>query len=173
VNRFLVPLIVTIVGGVIAAAMVAALHIGGTSGGGGSSGGGGGGGGGGGYSPAAGSTSPAADPGTSNSVSPKACVFLYPYQTCTSSNGKVYVDENNTSSTAGCTFNFQIDWGDGLYSSVPITGGSTPGTFTLADHFYKYSGTYTITESASVTSGSCTLSATSSSFTAHLVSPGG
>jgi hypothetical protein len=172
VNRFFIPLIVTVIGGVIAAAVVAALHIGGSSGGGG---GGGGGGEGAGYSvpTGGGGGSPTAGPSTSNPVSTKACVFLYPNQTCTSSNGEVYIDENNTSSTAGCTFNFLIDWGDNLYSSVPISGSSTTGTITVADHFYKYSGTYTLTVSASVTFGSCTLSATSYSFTVQLVSPGG
>jgi hypothetical protein len=135
VNKFFIPLIVTVVGGVIAAALVAQLHIG---------------------------NSPPGGTGPSNSCvllwpSELGCTSSDPRVTLD--------DQFLHDCTAGSTINYQISWGDGSpIQSLNHTVGAA-GPFFVADHTYGQKGTYSIQLNDTATSGSCQTIPVDYSFT--------
>jgi len=145
-------LTVTIIGGVIVAMIVAYWHIGGSPGDSNS------------QTPVSHQTSIApnslssssGDSGESISAPSRPCYLLYPNElNCASSNPEVTLDDSFDVSTYGCTFNYQINWGDGSpIQSINFTGGSA-GAFFVANHTYDSKGTFAIHLNDTVTYGQC------------------
>jgi Protein kinase domain len=100
---------------------------------------------------------PAPDPGPS-----APCVFAANHGDCTSSDPEITLQEVNKGNTSGCMFSVQITWGDGSQQTVQYQGADgVPSVIT--SHTYQQPGTFSISDSPTVLSGTC--SATGDDYT--------
>jgi hypothetical protein len=85
------------------------------------------------------------------------CKFLTgSVNTCSSHNPQIIVDATNEGDSTNCSFNIELQWGDGSeVRSVPISGGPV-GAYFLASHTYKSPGTYVI-QGTGTGSGECSV----------------
>jgi hypothetical protein len=153
-DKPIVALVVGVAAAVIAALIVAFLHIGGSSGG---------------SNPTsaasqqdANKTQPSSSPssvggaGTPAPLPTSQCVFLWPNQlNCASSDPEITLEGDYTSSTVGCTWSDQVNWGDGSPDQTFNVPGGPAGPVFISDHTYHQKGTFSITLIPTVVSGSC------------------
>src|ERR1700676_2801054 len=80
------------------------------------------------------------------------CKFLVgSVDTCSSHDSQVTVDFLSAGNTTGCTFNMELQWGDGsVVQEAPLSGGPV-GSYFLANHTYAAPGTYVIQETGTAT----------------------
>jgi len=102
---------------------------------------------------------PAADPGPS-----AQCVFSTNHGDCTSSDPEITLEEINNGDTSGCTFSVEVTWGDGSQQTLQYHGADDVPSI-IADHTYQQSGTYSISDSPTVLSGSCSATGDDYTFT--------
>jgi hypothetical protein len=87
---------------------------------------------------------PSASPFTTSSNA--SCTFLAGSVTlCHSNNPLVTADFANYSNYAGCTFDEELDWGDGSQTQQFVVHGGSASPVFLASHGYGGPGTYEIT----------------------------
>jgi hypothetical protein len=104
-------------------------------------------------------------PDTATPTPANQCVFLLPNQVdCASSDPQVSLEGENVGDTSGCTFSSQIGWGDGSQQTVQYQGADGMPSF-VANHTYQHQGTFSITLSPSVVSGTCSAFNGSYTFT--------
>jgi hypothetical protein len=98
------------------------------------------------------------------SKSATECVFAYQQTTtCSSTDPTVQVNFVNQENDPGCTFDAQVNWGDGSpLQNVSVPGGA-PGAVFLAQHEYSGAGEYSIAVDGSSSAG-CPVSFGRASF---------
>jgi hypothetical protein len=103
------------------------------------------------------------DPDVKTGAAP--CKFLTgSVNTCSSRNPRIIVDATNEADSTNCTFNIELQWGDGSeVQSVSISGGPV-GAYLLASHTYKSPGTYVI-QGTGTGSGECSVVSATYYFT--------
>ena len=84
---------------------------------------------------------------------------------CESTDPTISVLFNSFSSTSGCTFNLNINWGDGSSIQNVLFVGGPEGLSELAGHTYSAPDVYTITVTGEVASGPCYFDAGTFTFT--------
>src|SRR5450756_935537 len=104
--------------------------------------------------------------GAPSASSTTPCVFLS-QDTCTSVDQSVTVEASSNGDTSACTFGGTIDWGDGSApQNIPVFAGGPDGSvFDLGDYKYTAPGTFTITVTGEVLSGSCAFGTGTVQFT--------
>lgn len=107
-------------------------------------------------------SSAAAHPFTLTSPVP-ACT-LNPLPDCESLNPKVALDIINWGNQSGCTYTWNVNWGDGKVSKNLVVSEPPAGVNKLVSHTYLAQGTYTITDTGTVT-GDCTAASGTHHFT--------
>lgn len=89
------------------------------------------------------SSSPSSIPSNTGQTVP--CTFLYgSVIACSSSNPTVTLDGLFESNAFGCTFDFQITWGDASKPQDVAFPGGPAGPVYVANHTYATAGTHTI-----------------------------
>ena len=101
------------------------------------------------------------------------CNFVPSLKTCTSTDPTVGINAYYYGNNSGCTYVWNINWGD-RSSPTTVTQTSPPdGDNFLANHKYAKPGTYTIMDTGQVTAGSCTVATVVHIFTLAASSPKG
>lgn len=89
-------------------------------------------------------------------------------QTCQSTDPTVTVSTYQSGDTSACTFDWNVDWGDGQSSPFELVN-PPDGWVVLGQHPYAAPGTYTIAFTGHTKAGNCT----ASDFTRTFTLPGG
>lgn len=92
------------------------------------------------------------------------CVFWPNVTDCASTDATVELQWTNFGDTSGCVFSYTLDWGDKTVVNGTMDGGPS-GSAVFASHKYDSAGTYSISISGSVESGSCQFIPAAAQFT--------
>ena len=92
------------------------------------------------------------------------CNFVSALNTCVSTDPTVAYYDSPTGNIIGCTFAFQITWGDGGSSTATLVDPPA-GHNLVANHTYTAPGVYNITVTVAVTVGTCTATNSVHTFT--------
>jgi len=105
--------------------------------------------------------------GVVSAATARQCSFEWPSELgdCSSSNAAVKIESLSEGDTSSCSFGGTVYWGDGSKQNVSFNGASSGTIFDFANHTYQAEGTYAISVSGEVLSGSCTWGDITVSFT--------
>lgn len=104
---------------------------------------------------------------TASPESSRPCSFEWPNDlgNCSSSEPDVKVESLSEGDTSGCSFGGTVNWGDGSKENFSFNGAPDGTVFDFANHSYRAEGTYAISVTDQVLSGSCTWGDMNLSFT--------
>ncbi len=92
--------------------------------------------------------------------------FAASFPDCTSTDPQATFALGSTGDTSGCSFAGSVDWGDGQSTNQDFPGGADGSLLVTFTHTYKQTGSYSISWSADVTSGTtCNSNSGSLGFT--------